>query len=62
LKDQEVVLIVAPLGPMAELPIIRGLCGTAYDGDECPTCRTEREDAGRLIGDLEDWLEEQHGL
>jgi len=71
LKDQEAMLVIAPLGPLEELPIIRGLCGTPYAGDECPTCRTEREDAKRLIEkrlrkdreekdklivDVEDWL------
>jgi hypothetical protein len=74
LKDQEVMLIVAPIGRVEELPIICGLCGTPYDGDECPTCRTEREDAkrvieerlrrdrdqkDRLIRDVEEWLEVQ---
>jgi len=49
LKDQEVVLVVAPLAPVEELPLICGLCGTPYDDDECPTCRTEREDAKRVI-------------
>jgi hypothetical protein len=77
LRGQEVVLVVAPLGPVEELPIMRGLGGTPYTDDGCPTCRTEREDAkkvieerlrrereetDRLIGDLEDWLEEEGGL
>ena len=72
LKDQEVMLIVAPLGPVEELPIICGLCGTPYADDECPACRAEREDAkrlieerlrrdreekDRLIRDMEEWLE-----
>jgi hypothetical protein len=72
LKDQEVMLIVAPLGPVQELPIICGLCGTPYSNDECATCRTEREDAkrmieerlwrdreeaDRLIRDVEEWLD-----
>lgn len=72
LKGQEVVLIVAPLGPVKELPIIRGLCGTPCGDDECPPRRAEREDArrvieerlrregeetDRLIGDVEEWLE-----
>jgi len=71
LKDQEVIVIVAPLGPLEELPIICGLCGTPYTDDECPSCRQEREDAkrlieerlrqdreekDRLIRDAEDWL------
>ncbi|TKJ30159.1 MAG: hypothetical protein CEE40_05800 [Chloroflexi bacterium B3_Chlor] len=44
LKDQKVVLIIAPLGPTEELPVICGLCGTPYGEDECPTCKKERED------------------
>ncbi len=71
LKGQEVMLIVARLGPVEELPIICGLCRTPYTDDECPTCRIEeeqakrlieerlrkdREDKDRLVGDLEDWL------
>jgi len=74
LKDQEVVVIVAPLFPVQELPVFCGLCGTRYDGEECPTCRAEREDAkrvieerlrgdreekDRLIRDVEEWLEVQ---
>jgi len=72
LKDQEVMLVIAPLGPGAELPIICGLSRTPYKDDECPTCRVEREDAkrvieerlhhdreekDRLIRDVEEWLE-----
>ena len=74
LKDQEVMLIIAPIGPVEEPSIICGLCRTPYDGDECPTCRQEREDAKGLIeerlrerteetygliSDLEEWLSEQ---
>ena len=74
LKDQEVMVIVAPLGPGEQPPIICGLSGTAYGGKECPACRTEqdeakrvieerlrqdREEKDRLIRDLEEWLEEQ---
>jgi hypothetical protein len=71
LKDQEVMLVTAPIGPVEELPIICGLCKTPYDGDECPTCASEREDAkrvieerlrqdreekDRVIRDVEEWL------
>jgi len=74
LKHQEVMLIVAPIGPVEELPIICGLCGTPYSDDECPTCRTERQDPKRviekrmrraredkdgLIEDVEEWLEDR---
>ena len=71
LKDQEAMLVIAPLGPVEELSLICGLCRTPYQDDECPTCRTEREDArggieerlrkdreekDTLIGVLEHWL------
>jgi hypothetical protein len=74
LKGQEVMVIVAPLGPVEEAPIICGLCRIPYVGPECPTCKAEREAAKRvieerlrqdreekerLIKDAEDWLEEQ---
>ena len=74
LKDQEVMLVIAPIGPVEEPPVICGLCRTPYEGDECPTCRTEREDAkrvieerlrgdreekDRLIRDVEEWLDER---
>ena len=77
LKDQEVMLVIAPVGPVEELPVICGLCRTPYDGDECPTCRQEREDAkrvieerlredradkDRLIRDVEEWLEGLHDV
>ena len=56
-----------------ELCIICGLCRMTYEGDECPTCRQEREDAkrvieerlrtdreekDRLIRDVEEWLQD----
>jgi len=68
------MLVIAPVGPVEELPIICGLCRTPYRDDECPTCRTDREDAKRvieerlrrdreekhkLIRDVEEWLDEQ---
>ena len=68
------MLIVAPIGGVEELPVICGICRTPYEGDECPTCRQEREDAKKvieerlrerteetygLISDLEEWLSEQ---
>ena len=55
------------------MPVFCGLCGTRYDGEECPTCRAEREEArrvieerlrrdseekDRLIRDIEEWLED----
>ncbi len=68
------MLVIVPIGPAEEPPVICGLCRTPYKDDECPTCRTEREDAkgvieerlrrdreqkDRLIGDVEEWLGEQ---
>jgi len=76
LRDNDVMLIVVPLGPVEETPIVCGLCRTTYQGDECPACKTEREDAkrvieerlrrdrdekDRLIGDVEEWLEDEGG-
>lgn len=49
LKDREVVIIIAPLGAVRQLPTICGLCMTPYSGDECPRCRQEREEAKRVI-------------
>jgi hypothetical protein len=75
-KGQEVMVILAPLGPVEELPIICGLCGTLYSDDDCPTRETEREDATRviqerlrrdreetdaLVRDVEEWLGEHCG-
>jgi hypothetical protein len=40
---------IALLVPTQELPTMCGLCGTTYYGDECPTCKTEREEAKRVI-------------
>ena len=74
LKDQEVMVIVAPLGAVEEPPIICGLCRTPYERKECPTCKAEREAAkrvieerlrqdqeekDRLMKDVENWLEER---
>jgi hypothetical protein len=56
LRDQEVMLIIVPIGPVDELPLVCGLCGTPYQDDACPTCRQEREDAKRLTEDVEEWL------
>ena len=49
LKDQEVMLVIAAIGPVEEPLIHCGLCRTPYEGDECPVCRTEREEAKRVI-------------
>jgi len=49
LRRQELMLIVVPLGEARKVPTICGLCMTSYAGDECPTCRVEREEAKRVI-------------
>jgi len=49
LKEHEVMMIVAPLNPMQEMPTLCGLCGTPYHGGECPMSRAEREEAKRVI-------------
>lgn len=49
LRGQEVMIIIAPLGPAPEQATICGLGGTPYDGDECPTCKAEQEEAKRVI-------------
>lgn len=48
-KEQEVMLISAALGPGEELRAVCGLRRTPYHGDECPSCRAEREEATRVI-------------
>jgi len=48
-KDQEVVVIVAPLNLMQKMPTACGLCRTAYSQDECRTCRADREEEKRVI-------------
>ena len=49
LKDQEVLVIVAPLPPAQEVSTICVVCGTPCQGGECATCRAEREE--RLLFD-----------
>jgi len=66
------MLVTDLLGPTEELPVICGLCGSPYDGDECPTSSADleyakraveerlprnREKKDRIIRDLEKWLE-----
>ncbi len=49
LKGQEVVIVIAPLGPVEEPPTICRLCRTPYEGKECPVCKTEKGEAKRVI-------------
>lgn len=49
LKDQEVLVIVAPLRRAQELATICGRCRTPYEGAECPACKAEREEARRGV-------------
>lgn len=49
LRGQELMLIVVPLREAAKLTAICGLCMTPYTGDECPTCKEEREEAKRVM-------------
>lgn len=49
LKDQEVLVIVAPLRPAQKVATICGLCATPCEGGECPACKAEREEAKRVV-------------
>lgn len=49
LKDQEVLVIVAPLHSPRKVPAICCLCGTPYEGGQCPACKAEREEAKRVV-------------
>jgi hypothetical protein len=74
LKKQGFVVIVVPPGPVGEHPVICGLCLSWYDGEQCATCKAERqagktvideslrqhgEEKDRLVKDVEEWLEER---
>jgi len=43
----EVLVIIAPLGLAREPRLLCPLCRRAYQGDECPACRAEQEEAKR---------------
>ncbi len=47
LKDQEVLIIVAPLHTAQEISTICGSCGMRYQGAECPACDTKSEETKR---------------
>ena len=44
---QEVLLIVAPVGSAPDDRTVCPLCHRTYQGDECPECRAEQEEAKR---------------
>ncbi len=47
LKDQEVLIIVAPLNPAQEISTVCGSCGMPYERGECPACKTKSEETKR---------------
>jgi len=47
LKDQEVLLIVAPLDSAQKPSTICELCGNPREEGECPACKAKREEAER---------------
>jgi hypothetical protein len=47
LKDQEVLLIVAPVRPVQQVRTTCRLCGTLCERGECPSCKAKREEAKR---------------
>lgn len=49
LKDQEVLLIVAPLDRGPQVRTTCSLCSTPYEGGECPACKAQREEAKRVV-------------
>jgi len=49
LKDEEVLVIVAPLRGAHKVASICRLCGTPYQGGECPACKAERKEAKRDV-------------
>ncbi len=49
LMDQEVLLIVAPLGGGRQVRTNCSLCSTPYEEGECPACKAQREEAKRFV-------------
>jgi len=62
LKNQEVLVIVAPLRPARALSARCGLCGMPYAGGDCPVCEAEREEAKRVTEESLLFGEEPLGL
>ncbi len=57
LRDQEAIVIIASLGLTQESPKVCHLCGTRYEGVECPTCRAEGNKAERIVEETLRWIE-----
>jgi hypothetical protein len=49
IATEEVLLIVAPVGPAPDERSVCPLCHRTYQEDECPHCRAEREEAKRAL-------------
>ena len=49
LRDQDVLVIVAPLGAAPQVRTTCGLCGTPYERGECLACKAKREEAKRVV-------------
>lgn len=56
-RGHKVLLILAPLGSR-NLTAVCGLCRTPYEGDKCPNCQKEIEEAKRFVGWHRDLFEE----
>ncbi len=42
-EDQEVLIIVAPVGAKSNARQVCGTCGAEYSGNQCPRCREVRQ-------------------
>ena len=60
LNEQEVVVIIAPLGPPQESPLLCHVCGTEYESGECPICKAEGEEADRVVEETLRWIERRN--
>ncbi len=49
LKDEEVLLIVAPPDSGRQVRTTCSLCRTPYRGGECPACKARGEEAKRVV-------------
>ena len=62
LKNQEVLVIVAPLRPAHMVATVCGVCKMPYEGGECPLCEAEQEEAKRAAEESLLFGEEPVGL